>query len=91
MQASDTRYGPVFRWVTRWSTIEPRRLSAGGVLLILRRRAELAGIEGAGERISPHSLRAGFAAYIRHDSLCRSARLQGLSDLVRYRSGPVID
>ncbi|TDH62399.1 integrase [Dankookia rubra] len=44
LQASDTRYGPVFRWVTRWGTVEPRRLSAGGVPLILRRRAELAGL-----------------------------------------------
>ena len=89
LQASDTRYGPVFRWVTRWGTVEPRRLSAGGVLLILRRRAELAGIDGAGERISPHSLRAGFVteayrAGLRDEQIMQHTRHRDLASMRRY-------
>jgi integrase len=54
--------GPVFRNVTTHRTLEGR-LSADGVRKILRRRAALAGLTVPdSERLSPHSLRAGFIA-----------------------------
>ncbi len=53
------RRGPVFRGITRHGTIEDR-LSAGGVRLILLRRAALAKLTvHPSERLSPHGLRAG--------------------------------
>ncbi|MFL5336397.1 MAG: hypothetical protein ACJ8H8_25285 [Geminicoccaceae bacterium] len=39
LRASGTRYGPVFRKVTRWGTVEPKPLGADAVRLILARRA----------------------------------------------------
>ena len=62
LRASAIRYGPVFVRVTRWGTVEPGRgLSGEGVRLVLRRRAEQAGVEGTWlEPVSPHGLRAGF-------------------------------
>jgi len=38
LRASDTRYGPVFRKVTRWGTVEPQALGADAVRVILARR-----------------------------------------------------
>lgn len=38
LRASDTRYGPVFRKVTRWGTVEPQALGADAVRVILVRR-----------------------------------------------------
>lgn len=47
--------------VTRRGTVGPGRLSAEAVLLILRKRAVLAGIQGTAlEPVTPHGLRAGF-------------------------------
>lgn len=88
MQASDLRYGPVFRWVTRWGTIEPRRLSVEGVRLILRRRAKMAELEGI-EGITPHSLRAGFVteayrAGLRDEAIMQHIRHRDLVSMRRY-------
>jgi hypothetical protein len=48
LSLSDTRYGPVFRKVDRWGSVEHRRLGADAVRLILARhsgrRAARAGI-----------------------------------------------
>ena len=38
LHASTTRYGPVFRKVTRWNTVEPQALGADAVRRILARR-----------------------------------------------------
>jgi integrase len=58
---SDCQYGPVFRKVDPWGNIEHRRLHPDAVRQILLRRAGLAGLQvPAGERLSPHGLRAGF-------------------------------
>jgi site-specific recombinase XerC len=38
LRASGTRYGPVFRKVTRWGTLEPRGLGTDAVRIILMRR-----------------------------------------------------
>jgi site-specific recombinase XerD len=61
--ASDCPFGPVFRKVDLWGNIEHRRLNPDAVREILLRRAKQAGITvPAGERLSPHGLRAGFVA-----------------------------
>lgn len=39
LQTSDTRFGPVFRKVTRWGTVEPHALGADAVRRILARRS----------------------------------------------------
>ena len=38
LRASATRYGPVFRKVTRWGTVEPQALGVDAVRVILVRR-----------------------------------------------------
>ena len=38
LRSSGTRYGPVFRKVTRWGTVEPQALGADAIRLILARR-----------------------------------------------------
>lgn len=61
LQASDCRYGPVFRKVDRWGTVETRALTPEAVGHILKKRAEAAGLSvGSLERLSAHGLRAGF-------------------------------
>jgi integrase len=58
------------------------------VLLILRRRAELAGLEGI-EGITPHSLRAGFVsevyrAGLRDEAIMQHTRHRDLASMRRY-------
>ncbi|MFC7478114.1 site-specific integrase [Dankookia sp. GCM10030260] len=61
LQASDCRYGPVFRKIDRWGTVETTALHPYALPRILARRLALAGIKPAGlERLSLHGLRAGF-------------------------------
>jgi integrase len=67
LDASACRFGPVFRKVDRWGHVDHRRLGGDAVRSILLRRARQAGLKAdAGERLSPHGLRAGFVteAYI---------------------------
>ena len=59
--ASDCAFGPVFRKVDLWGNIEHHQLIPTWCREILLKRAKLAGITvPAGERLSPHGLRAGF-------------------------------
>jgi len=61
LAASDCHYGPVFRKIDVWGTVEPRALHPDAVRQILRKRAAAAGLTVATtERLSPHGLRAGF-------------------------------
>jgi len=61
LAASNCAFGPVFRRIDIWGVIDSRALHPDAVRQILRRRAEAAGfLVTAGQRISPHSLRAGF-------------------------------
>lgn len=61
LEASRCDHGPVFRRVDMWGGIDDRALNPNAVRQILRKRAEAAGLTvGAGERLSPHGLRAGF-------------------------------
>jgi integrase len=54
-------FGPVFRKIDRWGTVETTALHPYALPKLLARRLALAGIQAAGrERLSPHGLRAGF-------------------------------
>jgi integrase len=67
LEVSNCRFGPVFRAIDRLGVIATQALHADSVRLILSRRAAIAGLTApAGERLSPHGLRAGFItqAYI---------------------------
>ncbi|TDH59100.1 hypothetical protein E2C06_29185 [Dankookia rubra] len=78
----------MYHWVTRRDTVEPRRLGAGGVLLIRRRRAGLAGLQGI-EGITPHSLRTGFVTHayqagLRDKQIMQHTRHRDLASMRRY-------
>ena len=61
LRASDTQYGPVFRKVNQWGTVEPPALHAYAIPRILAKRIALAGLKaGTFERLSAHGLRARF-------------------------------
>jgi integrase len=82
LEASACRYGPVFRKVDRWGTIEHTRLGSDAVRDILRRRAGQAKLTvPAGERLSPHGLRAGFVT----EAYLAGARDEQVMDHTRHR------
>lgn len=82
LEASACRFGPVFRKVDRWGTVEHRRLGADAVRAILLRRAAAAGLSvPAGERLSPHGLRAGFVT----EAYMAGARDEQVMDHTRHR------
>lgn len=58
LAAADITEGPVFRGITRWGSVGAGRLSPGAVSEVVKRGAELVGIDPS--RVSGHSLRAGF-------------------------------
>ena len=61
LRAPDCRYGPVFRKIDRWGSIEAAALHPLRPPKILARRVARAGLKsGTMERLSAHGLRAGF-------------------------------
>lgn len=82
LEISDCRYGPVFRKIDRWGTIEHRALGGDAVRDILRKRALAARITAdGGERLSPHGLRAGFVT----EAYMAGARDEQVMDHTRHR------
>ena len=82
LRASDTRFGPVFRKVDRWGTIEHTRLGGDAVRDILLSRAKAAKLTVHGsERLSPHGLRAGFVT----EAYLAGARDEQVMDHTRHR------
>jgi site-specific recombinase XerD len=59
LEAGGVTCGPIFRPITRHGHIQPRRLSAYAVALVVKRAAAAAGLDPAA--FSGHSLRAGLA------------------------------
>jgi len=59
LQCAGRQEGPLFRSVTRHGAIQPGRLSAQAVALVVKRRAAAAGLDPA--QFAGHSLRAGLA------------------------------
>ncbi len=90
LEASETVYGPVFRKVDKWGTIETGRLCPEAVRQILRRRAAEAGLTvPPNERLSPHGLRAGFItqaykAGARDEAIMSHTRHADLKSMRRY-------
>jgi len=91
LKAAAITYGPVFRQITKGGALEGR-LTGNGVWRILRRRAELAGLEiAATERLSPHGMRAGFIteAYLHgalDEQVMAHARQKSIETTRRYRN-----
>jgi len=91
LKAAAITYGPVFRQITKGGALEGR-LTGNGVWRILRRRAELAGLEiAATERLSPHGIRAGFIteAYLHgalDEQVMAHARQKSIETTRRYRN-----
>ena len=82
LDASACKFGPVFRKIDRWGTIEHRCLGGDAVRDILLKRAAAAGITAeGGERLSPHGLRAGFVT----EAYMAGARDEQVMDHTRHR------
>ena len=83
-------YGPVFVKVDRWGRIGHDRLCGDAVRGILLKRAGAAGLKpDAGERLSPHGLRAGFVteAYVagaRDEQVMQHTRHRDLKTMRGY-------
>src|SRR5207249_91092 len=59
LETAEIHRGPVFRQMRRGDTLTDQRLSDQSVALIVKRRAQAAGVRP--EKLSGHSLRAGYA------------------------------
>lgn len=59
LRTAEISDGAIFRQINRYGQILPKRLSPSSVALIVKQRAEAAGLDPT--RLSGHSLRAGFA------------------------------
>ncbi len=82
LDASACRFGPVFRKVDRWGSVEHRRLGGDAVRDILLRRAREAKLTvHGGERLSPHGLRAGFVT----EAYLAGARDEQVMEHTRHR------
>jgi integrase len=90
LRQAKLRYGAVFRRIGGGGALEDR-LRPQGVWFILRRRAEIAGLAvDAGERLSPHGLRAGFIteAYLKgalDEQVMHHARQKTIATTQGYR------
>ena len=90
LEVSGCRYGPVFRGIDMRGRIASGALHPDAVRRILARRAAIAGLKPpAGERLSPHGLRAGFItqAYIngaRDEQIMDHTRQKDLRTMRRY-------
>jgi site-specific recombinase XerD len=76
--------GPVFRQMRRGDHLTDRRLSDQSVALIVKRRAEAAGISAA--LLSGHSLRAGYATA----AAAAGVEERKIANVTRHRSLPVL-
>ena len=82
LEASGCKFGPVFRKVDRWGSIEHARLGGDAVRDILLSRAKAAKLTVHGsERLSPHGLRAGFVT----EAYLAGARDEQVMDHTRHR------
>jgi site-specific recombinase XerD len=84
LEAAQVTAGPVFRGVNRWGQVSAARLTDRAVALVVKRRAEAAGLDPA--QYAGHSLRAGLAT---------AAAEAGVSERVimaqtRHRSLPMV-
>jgi integrase len=79
--------GPIFRRVHKGGAVQPERLTAGMVALIVKRRARAAGFPSAEvARLSGHSLRAGFVT----SAAMNGANVFKIMDVTRHKSMDVM-
>jgi integrase len=82
LRASDCQYGPVFRKVDRWGTVERTALHPYALPKILARHVAKAGLVASGfERLSAHGLRAGFIT----EAYQAGARDEAIMDHSRHK------
>jgi integrase len=76
--------GPLFTRVHKSGAVQPERLTAGMVALVVKRRAVLAGLDP--RQFSGHSLRAGFVT----SAAMHGANLFKIMDVTRHKSMDVM-
>jgi site-specific recombinase XerD len=84
LDAARIHHGPVFRQMRRGDNLTDRRLSDQSVALILKRRAEAAGVPPA--LLSGHSLRAGYATA----AAAAGVEERKIANVARHRNLPVL-
>jgi integrase len=84
LRAAGIASGPIFLQVHRSGSVQPGRLTAGMVALILKRRASLAGLDPV--QLSGHSLRAGFITSAAENGV----NLFKIADVSRHKSMDVM-
>lgn len=90
LRASGCQYGPVFRKIDRWGTVELTALHAYALPKILARRVAMAGLTHTGlEKLSAHGLRAGFVteaykAGARDEAIMEHSRHKDLKTMRGY-------
>ena len=82
--AAGIHRGPVFRRMRRGDTLTDRRLSDQSVALIVKRRAQAAGLPPA--LLSGHSLRAGYATA----AAAAGVEERKIANVTRHRNLPVL-
>jgi integrase len=84
LQAANITTGPLFRRIHKAGAVQPQRLTAGMVALVVKRRATLAGLEVT--QFSGHSLRAGFVTSAAENG----ASIFKIMDVTRHKSVDVL-
>ena len=84
LHAAGTHRGPVFRQMRRGETLTDRRLSDQSVALIVKRRAQAAGVRP--EKLSGHSLRAGYATA----AASAGVEERKIANVTRHKNLPVL-
>jgi site-specific recombinase XerD len=84
LDATGIQGGPVFRQMRRGDNLTERRPSDQSVALIVKRRAEAAGVSSA--LLSGHSLRAGYATA----AAAAGVEERQIANVTRHRSLPVL-
>jgi site-specific recombinase XerD len=84
LQAANITTGAIFLRVHKAGAVQPQRLTAGMVALIVKRRVELAGFNPT--QFSGHSLRAGFVTSAAENG----ANIFKIADVSRHKSMDVL-
>jgi integrase len=84
LQAANITTGAIFLRVHKAGAVQPQRLTAGMVALIVKRRAELAGMDPT--QFSGHCLRAGFVT----SAAEAGANIFKIADVSRHKSMDVL-
>jgi site-specific recombinase XerD len=84
LQTAEIHRGPVFRQMRRGDTLTDRRLSDQSVALIVKRRAQAAGVRP--EKLSGHSLRAGYATA----AAAAGIEERKIANVTRHKNLPVL-